>query len=76
MNTHCRCFYIFLQNICNAGRIFSSKKIETILEEKIMRYFVPLILLAAAVILCVCAAPSVVLTRDLAQGIRGGITLP
>ena len=41
-----------------------------------MRYFVPLILLAAAVILCVCAAPSVVLTRDLAQGIRGSITLP
>ena len=41
-----------------------------------MRYLFPMILLAAAVILCVCAAPSVVLTSDLAHGVRGSITLP
>lgn len=41
-----------------------------------MRYLVPILLLAASILLCLCAAPSVVSTLSPAANICGGITLP
>lgn len=41
-----------------------------------MRYLFPILLLAASVLLCICAAPSVVSTRNSATGVSGAITLP
>lgn len=45
-------------------------------EEFPMRYLVPILLLAASILLCLCAAPSVVSTLSPAANVCGGITLP
>ena len=41
-----------------------------------MRYLFPILLLAASVLLCICAAPSVVSTLYPASSVSGAITLP
>ena len=41
-----------------------------------MRYVFPIVLLAASVLLCVCAAPSMVSTLYPAAGVSAGILLP
>lgn len=41
-----------------------------------MRYVFPIVLLAASVLLCVCAAPSMVSTLYPAASISAGILLP
>lgn len=41
-----------------------------------MRYLFPILLLAASMLLCICAAPSVVSTLYPAASVSGAITLP
>ena len=41
-----------------------------------MRYLFPILLLAASILLCICAAPSVVTTLYPAASVSGAITLP
>ena len=41
-----------------------------------MRYIFPILLLAASILLCVCAAPSVVSTLYPSASVSAGITLP
>lgn len=41
-----------------------------------MRYLFPILLLAASILLCICAAPSVVSTLYPAASVSGAITLP
>lgn len=41
-----------------------------------MRYLFPILLLAASILLCICAAPSVVSPLYPAASVSGAITLP
>ena len=41
-----------------------------------MRYVFPIVLLAASILLCVCAAPSMVSTLYPAESVSEGILLP
>lgn len=41
-----------------------------------MRYVFPILLLVASVLLCICAAPSVVSTLYPTASVSGAITLP
>ena len=62
-----------LQRIAPLSRLIRQNNLS---GGSIMRYLFPILLLAASILLCICAAPSVVSTLYPAASVSGAITLP
>lgn len=62
-----------LQRIAPLSRLIRQNNLS---GGRTMRYLFPILLLAASVLLCICAAPSVVSTLYPAASVSGAITLP
>lgn len=62
-----------LQRIAPSSRLIRQNNLS---GGSIMRYLFPILLLAASVLLCICAAPSVVSTLYPTASVSGAITLP